>query len=99
MDIIKSDNSNYNMDEELKKLKEMKEFLLSADDFVLNTHNLEIGTNGVASFCNDNKTIKVFEGNEDGSDDREIDYETFIKEYEYYVSHEFEQDVPLSFKV
>lgn len=87
------------MDEELKKLKKMKEFLDSSHDFVLNTHNLKTGTNGVASFCLDNKRIKVFEGNSDGSDDKLIDYKTFVREYEYYVSHEFEQDVPLNFNV
>ncbi len=87
------------MDEELKKLEKMKEFLNSSDEFVLNTHNLKNGTNGVATFYLDNKTIKVFEGNGNGSDDREMDYKTFVKEYEYYVSHEFEQDVPLSFNV
>lgn len=85
------------MAEELKKLENMKAFLHSSDAFVLNTHNLKTGTIGVASFYLDNKTIKVYEGNGDGSEDREMDYETFVKEYEYYVSHEFEQDVPLSF--
>ena len=44
----------------------------------------------VASFYNDGKTIKVFAGNSDGSDDIELNYLDFINHYNYIVGKEFE---------
>ena len=50
------------------------------------------------SFYKDDKTIKVFEGNGDGSDDKEMDYKTFVKNYDFFVAHEIEQ-IPLHIKI
>ncbi len=68
------------------------------EQFQLFTHNIDTGTNGVATFYKDDKTIKVFEGNGDGSDDKEMNYETFVSNYEFYVAHEIEQ-IPLHIKI
>lgn len=54
-------------------------------------HNKYTNQDGVAVFCNDNSNIKVFKGNGDGSEDEVIDYETFLKNYSFYVTHETEQ--------
>ncbi len=68
------------------------------DEFELFTYNEKTKQKGVASFCNDGKTIKVFEGNSDGSDDKVMDYETFVNNYLFYVAHEVEQ-IPLIVKL
>lgn len=80
----------------LKELEIAKDLIFNdpTEELQLFTHNIETGTDGVASFYPDNKLIKVFEGNGDGSDDKEMDYETFINNYEFYVAHEIEQ-IPL----
>ena len=43
-----------------------------------------------AVIYNDGKTIKVFAGNSDGSDDIELNYLDFINHYNYIVGKEFE---------
>ena len=60
------------------------------DNLFLHVQNIETGLSGVASFYNDGKTIKVFAGNSDGSDDIELNYLDFINHYNYIVGKEFE---------
>ncbi len=55
---------------------------------MLSTHNYKTNQDGVALFNNSEEIIKVFEGNEDGSDDKEISYDSFINNYSYQVVHE-----------
>lgn len=68
-----------------KQLKEDK-----TNTLTLHICNKKTGNIGVASFCNDNKTIKIFEGNSNGSDDKVISYEEFINGYEYHIGNELE---------
>ena len=60
------------------------------DNLFLHVQNIETGLSGVASFYNDGKTIKVFAGNSDGSDDIELNYLDFINHYNYIVGKDFE---------
>lgn len=62
------------------------------------THNNNTGNDGTASFYLDDKTIKVYEGNSDGSDDKEMDYKTFVNNYSFYFAHEME-NIPLIIKI
>lgn len=55
------------------------------------TYNTKNGETGVACFCNDHKTIRVFEGNVDGSDDKNMNYDEFIKNYKFELLNEFEK--------
>ena len=74
---------------ELKKIKkQLKED--KTDTLTLHICNRKTGNIGVASFCDDNKTIKIFEGNPDGSDDKVIGYKEFINDYEYHIGNELE---------
>lgn len=57
---------------------------------MLFTYNIKTGGTGVASFCNDCKHIMVFEGKEDGSDDKYMNYDEFIKNYKFELSNEYE---------
>ncbi len=61
-------------------------------DFLLTTRNKITGDYGCAYFQPNNK-IGVFEGNEDGSDDKEVSYDTFANNYSYKVCNE--KGVPL----
>ncbi len=88
------------MDNKLKELKIAKDLIRSdeSQELQLFTHNNITGADGVASFYLDDKTIKVFESNGDGSDDKEMDYETFVNNYSFYVAHEMEK-IPLTIKI
>ncbi len=88
------------IDNKLKELEIAKNLIRGdeTESFQLFTHNIEKGTDGVATFYKDDKTIKVYEGNGDGSDDKEMDYETFVNNYSFYVAHEIEQ-IPLIIKI
>lgn len=68
------------------------------EELILYTCNIKTGTTGVAVFYNDNKTIKVYEGNGDGSDDKEMDYKDFIENYYFFVGHEIDQS-PIAIKI
>ena len=74
----------------MKELIETRELIRKNNnkDYNIETKNTKTGWMGCASFYNDNKTIKVFEGNGDGSDDAEYTYEEFIKKYEYKLIEE-----------
>lgn len=88
------------IENKLKELEIAKNIIRGdeSEQMQLFTHNNKTGTDGVATFCLDDKTIKVFEGNGDGSDDKEMDYETFVENYNFYVAHEIEQ-IPLIIKI
>lgn len=87
------------IEEQLKTLIETRDILKNYEEFQIFTHNKNTGEDGVATFYLDNKTIKVFEGKEDGSEDKEMDYKTFLENYDYHMSHEFEPDVELKVKL
>lgn len=79
------------MKNKLKELEKAKILLNTlGDEFELFTYNKKTEIQGVAFFCNDGG-IKVFEGNGDGSDDKVMDYETFINNYLFFIAHEIEQ--------
>lgn len=85
------------IEKRLKSLERAKEMLADFEDFQMFALHRESGKTGVASFFTDgSKNITVFEGNGDGSEDRDMDYETFVKEYEFCIAHEFEK-IPLFF--
>ncbi len=97
MDYIRRD---FFINNKLKELEIAKNLICSdeSEQFQLFTHNNKTGTDGVATFYLDDKTIKVFEGNGDGSNDKEMDYKTFVENYSFYVAHEIEQ-IPLIIKI
>ena len=49
----------------------------------IETKNKKTGIYGCATICNNYKTIKVYEGNEDGSDDKEMSIIDFVNNYDY----------------
>ena len=51
----------------------------------ITTKNIKTGWDGCASFIREDNKIKVFEGNGDGSDDKEMTYEEFINNYKYQI--------------
>lgn len=64
------------------------------EDIILNTYNKKNGIKGVASFYPKDKLLKVYEGNSGGSDDKEnIDYITFINNYDYHLIHYLDKDI------
>lgn len=90
--IISNNVKFYDGLQELGKVKDrlMKNNLLDEssedyEDLFLLTYNLNTKEEGCASFFNDDKTIQVFEGNSDGSDDKKMDYETFVKNYKFRI--------------
>lgn len=76
----KSSNKN-----EIKRLLDLKKTLAdSTDDTFLFTKNKKTGEMGCANFfTNGEKKVMVYEGNGDGSDDKELTYEEFINNYDY----------------
>lgn len=97
MDLIKE---VCNIEKKLEALGIAKKLIENDEtkQFQLFTHNINTGIDGSATFYNDDKTIKVFEGKGDGSDDKEMDYETFVDNYTFYVAHEIEQ-IPMYIKI
>ena len=53
----------------IKRLLSYRKALEENDTAIIGTHNKKTGWNGCASFLNDGKSVKVFEGSPDGSDD------------------------------
>jgi hypothetical protein len=91
MNLFKSIKSNFcesaNVDELLKIRDEL--FNDDTDRLMLHTKNKKSGTLGNASFLtNGEDKIKVFEGRGDGSDDKVMDFDTFVTNYDYVLSDE-----------
>lgn len=84
------------MKEKIEELDRIKDFLDKTEGFELFTKNKKLNINGCASFTIDGSII-VYEGDVEGKDDKEIDIETFINEYDYHVAHENEPDLKLYF--
>lgn len=64
------------------------------DDYQMFTRNYETGDLGVASFCSDGKSVLVFEGAGDGSDDKKMDFEAFVNGYDFGMALDTEE-IPL----
>ena len=71
-----------------KKLMNIKKQINKNDKLVLYTYNVSTGTYGVANFCGDNKHVKVYEGKSDGSNDKIITYDEFIRNYRFKIDYE-----------
>lgn len=69
---------------------EAKKHIDSNDSLSLFTYNINTGEKGVASFYTNGKKLKVFEGNEDGSDDKEMNYNDFVNNYNFIVANEYD---------
>lgn len=75
----------------ITKLLDIKKQLQLDDELQLHTHNKQTGWIGVASFfTNGEDMICVYEGNSDGSDDKDMSFNDFIKNYDFYLGHEME---------
>lgn len=69
----------------LEKLLELREIIKSApedSDLYIETVNKITGGVGCVNFTNDGK-VKVYEGADDGSDDKVISYDEFLQNYEF----------------
>lgn len=64
------------------------------ENITIHTTNKKIGIEGVASFLYDDKFIKVYEGDGNGSDDKIMTYEDFINNYSYYLA-DIDENIPL----
>lgn len=84
------------MKEKIEELDKIKNFLDNTEGFELFTKNKKLNINGCASFTTDGSVV-VYEGDSEGKDDKTIDIETFINEYEYHVACETEPDIKLFF--
>ena len=77
------------MTDEIKTLLLYKPILKSNEVLLMFTKNKEKGWSGVASFCtNGEDMIRVNEGASDGSNDSNMTYEDFIKNYDYKIGME-----------
>lgn len=74
---------------ELRKLMAMKEVIELEDDreYYISTSNKKTREEGTINFfTNGEKKVKVYEGDPDGSDDKEMSYEEFIKNYSFMLT-------------
>ena len=74
---------------ELRKLMAMKEIIELEDDreYYIVTTNKKTHEEGALNFyTNGEKKVKVYEGNGDGSDDKVMSYEEFIKNYSFMIA-------------
>ena len=70
----------------MHELKQIRHLMFNDDKdskLMLYTINKQNKMEGMASFCLDYETIAVFEGKDDGSDDKELSYEKFIENYDF----------------
>lgn len=69
----------------LKKLEAIKTLIETDEDdrYYITTTNPRTGWEGTANFLNDGKRIRVYEGNGDGSDDKDMTYEEFVRDYQF----------------
>lgn len=76
--------------EEFLRLLGITRALMDHDENLsLFTHNRELGYDGVAHFYGDElHMVKVFEGNSDGSDDKEMDVLQFLKSYDFKLGYD-----------
>jgi len=80
-----------NMFKNLLNLFDIKKSMEANQELALHTHNKQTGWIGVASFfTNGEDKIGVYEGNPDGSDDKDMTFEDFINNYDFYLGHEME---------
>ena len=76
-------------EKELRKLMAMKEIIELEDDreYYISTANKKTHQEGTINFyTNGERKVKVYEGNGDGSDDKEMSYEEFIKNYSFMLA-------------
>ena len=72
----------------IKKLLEYRKVVQSSDSAIIGTQNKKTGWYGCASFLNDGESIKVFEGNGDGSDDKVMSFYEFAKKYSFGIAND-----------
>lgn len=73
----------------MEELLEAKKLIDNSEKLGLVTHNKNNGNEGCASFHrSDENMIFVFEGNPDGSDDKSMTLEEFIKNYTFEVKED-----------
>lgn len=71
-----------------KRLLSYKKILEENERAIIGTHNKIKGWDGCASFCNDGESIRVFEGNPDGSDDKTMSFYKFVRNYSFGIGVE-----------
>lgn len=75
----------------MKKLKQIKN-LMDRDgkdsQVMLFTKNKKQNIDGIALFFSDCEKIKVFEGNANGLDDKEMSFQEFISNYDFELGKE-----------
>lgn len=75
----------------MHELKQIRHLMFTDDKdskLMLYTINKQNKMEGMASFCLDYETIAVFEGKDDGSEDKEMSYEKFIENYDFVLGLE-----------
>ena len=77
----------------------MRDMMHNCELLELRSWNKLTKEEGIAIFYSDNKTIKVFERDGSGCDDKEIDYDKFIDNYNYRLVHELNEDVDIDIKI
>lgn len=73
-----------------KRLLSYKKILEENERAIIGTRNKITGWDGCASFFNDGESIRVFEGNPDGSDDTTMSFNKFVKNYSFGIGVEME---------
>lgn len=68
-------------------IKEYQRMTEENDYLIIKTINKTKKNKGVASVCKNDK-VMVFEGNPDGSDDKAISIDEFIKNYQFFLDTE-----------
>ncbi len=77
----------------IKRLLSYRKVLEENETAIIGTHNKKTGWNGCASFLNDGKSVKVFEGSPDGSDDAVMSFYKFVKNYSFGIGVELKGEL------
>ena len=71
-----------------KRLESYKKILEKNEKAIIGTHNKKTGWDGCATILLDGDNIKVIEGNPDGSDDKIMTIDKFVKNYSFGIGCE-----------
>lgn len=73
------------MEKKKELLEAMRKMIELDENYHIETVNKRTNHEGTATILNDGETIRVFEGSEDGSDDKNITTTEFINNYDFII--------------
>ena len=73
-------------------LLKIKKILFESDNVTIVTTNKKTNVEGSAAFLNKQDMIRVYEGAEDGSDDKDLTLDEFLENYYFELLVEFDDE-------